>query len=205
MRLADRWQDEVARAHAAEAWKRHGSLRLEGLLSDSEARTLRDSLCQQPHPMMAASPPAFAYQYGALAYAPEEGCDHVLCAFGRWWWSEGVALVASITGIDLRPPEDRILVATLYQRGSYLDPHNDYNGARRCAFVLGLTEDAWPSEDGGHLEFLAVEDGRVGVPERRAPGWNTLDLFDVRDTTHLHQVPILTRDVERRAFAGWFF
>jgi Rps23 Pro-64 3,4-dihydroxylase Tpa1-like proline 4-hydroxylase len=107
--------------------------------------------------------------------------------------------------MPLRPPEDRMVVSTLFQRGSFLDPHNDYDGVRCCAFVLGLTETAWPASDGGHLEFLAIAGGEVRVIERRAPGWNTLDLFDVTGTGCLHQVPILTRDVERRALAGWFY
>jgi len=79
------------------------------------------------------------------------------------------------------------------------------DGARRVAYVLGLTRTAWPAEHGGHLEFLAVRDGAVVVTERRAPGWNTLDLFDVVGTNRLHQVPIVTADVERRAIPGWFY
>ena len=205
MRFAESWNDGTVRKQAADAWKANGSLRLEGLLADDVARTIRDALRGQTHEMLAASPPAFSYQYGVLPYTPEEHCDHVLCQFGRWWWSDGTALAAAITGMELRPPEDRILVATLYQRGCFLDPHNDHDGARRCAFVLGLTEDSWSFAEGGHLEFLEAAGGTIHVAERRAPGWNTLDLFDVSGTKHLHQVPVLTRDVERRAFAGWFF
>lgn len=205
MKLAERWHDSGMRERVIALWKIRGSVRLEGLLSDESAHAVRDALRSEPHPMLATSPPAFAYQYGALAYTPEEDCSHLLCQFGRWWWSEGVAFAQVITGMELRPPDDRMLVATLYQRGSYLDPHNDHDGARRCAFILGLTDDSWPAAEGGHLEFLAVDGGTARVIERRAPGWNTLDLFDVRGTKQLHQVPILTSDVERRAFAGWFF
>jgi Rps23 Pro-64 3,4-dihydroxylase Tpa1-like proline 4-hydroxylase len=71
--------------------------------------------------------------------------------------------------------------------------------------VLGLTDEPWPADHGGHLEFLAVDGDALIVTERRPPGWNTLDLFDVTGTACLHQVPIVTCDVERRAITGWFF
>lgn len=203
MRLAARWRDEAARAEVRAAWARTRSVRLEGLLEDDDARALRDALRELPHPLLAASAPGFGYQYGAFASPPEDDCDHVWCRFGRWWWTDGLAFVDAIAAMGLAAPADRRVVATWFRRGSFLDPHNDHDGARRCAYVLGLTDAAWPAEDGGHLEFLAAgEDFRVR--ERRAPGWNTLDLFDVTGTAHLHHVPILVRDVERRAISGWF-
>jgi hypothetical protein len=204
--LAARWEDRAERDLLAAAWRERRSLRIEGLLAGDTARALRDALRGEPHVLAATRPPDFAYQYRSSSYAPEDACDHLLCHFGRWWWSEGVAFVSAVTGMALRPPPDRILTATLYGRGSYLDAHNnDHDGVRRCAFVLGLTEEIWPAEDGGHLEFLGVRDGAVHVLERRAPGWNTLDLFDVTGIERIHQVPVITRAVQRRTFAGWFY
>ena len=58
------------------------------------------------------------------------------------------------------------------------------------------------------LAVLVMGGGGVGAAlllKRRATGWNTLDLFDVSGTARLHQVPILTTDVERRAITGWFY
>ncbi|MBK9035463.1 MAG: 2OG-Fe(II) oxygenase [Myxococcales bacterium] len=207
MRLAPRWTDRAVRAEAAAAWRTHRSLRIEGVLADDVVTTVRDAIAELTHPLIAAAAPDFAFQYGALTSPPEDNCDHVWCQFARWWWVDGRALVEDITGMRLIPPRDRALMSTLFRRGSFIDPHNDYDRARRCAYVLGLTDTTWPAELGGHLEFLAVEDGRTVVRERRAPGWNTLDLFDVSSLSnlHLHQVPILTTDVERRAITGWFF
>ena len=205
MRLAPRWEDAAQRAEATAIWQKNRSLRIDGLLVDDDARVLRDELRTLPNALRGASPPAFSFQYSALGNVPDADCDHVLCQFGRWWWSAGVAFAAGITGMSLRPPEDRMVVSTLFQRGSFLDPHNDYDGVRRCAYVLGLTETAWPPSDGGYLEFLGMAGDEVQVTERRAPGWNTLDLFDVTGVHCLHHVPILTRDVERRAIAGWFY
>lgn len=205
MKLAARWRDPDTCAEAAAAWQRTRSLRLDGLLDDDDAAALADALRELPHPLVGGCAPDFAFQYGAYVAAPEDDCDHVWCRFGAWWWQDGVAFVAALTGMTLAPPADRRVMATLFRRGGFLDPHNDHDGARRCAYVLGLTRDTWPAADGGHLEFLAMRGDDLAVVERRAPGWNTLDLFDVTGTTCLHQVPILTRDVERRAITGWFY
>lgn len=202
MRLGERWRDPAVLADARATWLRDRSLRLDGFLDGEVAAALRDAVRALHHPLIGASPPGFGYQYGAFASPPEDDCDHVWCQFGRWWWQGGVAWVGALTGMALAAPVDRRLVATLFQRGSFLDPHNDHDGMRRCAYVVGLTDAAWPATDGGHLEFLGA-DGVVG--ERRPPGWNTLDLFDVTGVACLHQVPIVTRDVERRAITGWFF
>ncbi|MBP8810663.1 MAG: 2OG-Fe(II) oxygenase [Kofleriaceae bacterium] len=205
MRLSDRWRDPAVVAEAAAAWRARPNLRLTDLLADDAIAALHDAVAALPHPLEARAAPDFAYQYGAVASPPEDACDHVWCQFARWWWTEGVALASAITGRALAPPADRALMSTRFRRGSYLDPHNDHDGARVIAYVVGLTRASWPAEHGGQLEFLAVEDGQVVVTERRAPGWNTLDLFDVTGTAHLHQVSIVTADVERRALPGWFY
>ena len=94
------------------------------------------------------------------------------------------------------------LLATLYTKGCYLAPHNDYDGTRAIAYVLGLSPRPWSAAQGGHLEFLSADGRRV--LERRAPGWNTLDLFDVHRAPPLHRVPLVTEHVERRTLTGWF-
>ncbi len=205
MRLSARWRDPAVVAEAAAAWRARPNLRLTDLLADDAIAALHDAVAALPHPLRASAAPDFAYQYGAVASPPEDDCDHVWCQFARWWWSDGLAFVAAITGRALAPPADRVLMSTRFRRGSFLDPHNDHDGARAVAYVVGLTRAPWPAEHGGHLEFLAVEDGEVVVTERRAPGWNTLDLFDVTGTAQLHQVPIVTADVDRRALPGWFY
>ncbi len=205
MRLAERWRDPAEVAAAAAAWRERRNLRLTDVLADDAIAGLRDAVAALHHPLVAATAPDYAYQYGAVASPPEAGCDHAWCQFARWWWDDGVAFVSAITGLRLRPPRDRVLMSTELRRGAFLDPHNDFDGARRVAYVLGLTRDAWDPALGGHLEFLAVEGGVTVVTERRAPGWNTLDLFAVDRDPPLHQVPIVTADVERRAITGWWY
>jgi hypothetical protein len=205
VKLGERWRDPATIAAAARAWRARPNLRLEGLLADDTIAALRDTVAALHHPLVAASAPDYAYQYGAVASPPEDGCDHAWCQFARWWWQDGVALIDAVTGERLRPPRDRVLMSTELRRGGFLDPHNDFDGARRVAYVLGLTRDSWAPALGGHLEFLAVVDGRAVVTERRAPGWNTLDLFAVDRDPPLHQVPIVTANVERRAITGWLY
>lgn len=187
------------------AWQERGSIRIERFLADEVAVALRDTARSTGHELTVSPPDKLAFQYWAATLVPEADCDHRLCLFGRWLWSDVVAWVSVLTDLPLAPPEDRLLVATHYDKGSYLDAHDDWDGARKIAFVLGLTDDRWPADQGGHLEFVAADADAVRVVERRAPGWNTLDLFDVRESARTHQIPILQRRAERRAISGWFY
>lgn len=196
--------DDAAVAALRAAWQDAGSVRVAPVLDDAAARDVVDAVRAQPH-ALAVGRAGLGFQYHAYALVPEDGCEHLLCRFGRWLWTDGVALASAISGLALAPPPDRTFVCTRYDKGCYLDPHNDHDGARAVAFVLGLTEASWPAEDGGHLEFLATDAVGVRVVERRAPGWNTLDLFDVRGRDRVHAVPIVRRRVERRAVIGWFY
>ncbi len=203
MRLGDLGDHDVAGLRAT--WQERGSIRVERFLADDVAVALRDTARNTATELRVSPPDRFAFQYWAATLVPESDCDHHLCRFGRWLWSDAVAWVSALTDLPLAPPADRLLVATHYDKGSYLDPHDDWDGARQVAFVLGLTDDVWPADQGGHLEFLAADDQAVRVIERRAPGWNTLDLFDVRASARPHMIPILRRRAERRAISGWFY
>jgi hypothetical protein len=196
---------ELDTAALRDAFARTGSIRIERFLDDGVLAALRDELRIAPHTIQVGDRLDFGYQYWVYTYVPEPGCDHVVCRFGRWLFGEGAAWLGEVVGFPLVAPDDRQVVATRYDKGSFLDPHNDYNGARKVAFVLGLTADEWPHEDGGWLEFLASEESAVRVAERRPPGWNTLDLFDVRAPVRIHAVGILRRRAERRAISGWLY
>ena len=181
-----------------------GSIRIERFLDEAVLAAVRDEVRVASHELHVGDRLDFAFQYWAYAFVPDAECEHVLCRFGRWWWSDGVAAIARLTGLSLAAPADRQVIATHYDKGSFLDPHNDYDGTRQVAFVLGLTVDAWPADDGGWLEFFGSDGAAVSITERRPPGWNTLDLFDVRAPTRSHAIPILRRRAERRAISGWF-
>ncbi|HTM21629.1 MAG TPA: 2OG-Fe(II) oxygenase family protein [Kofleriaceae bacterium] len=198
--LHPRLRDPDAVAALADAFAASGSLRIDSVLDERAAATLADALAAQPFALK--SPRGdLRFLYYEHAFVPETGCDHPTCAAGRWLWSEAAALAGRLAGAALGPPVDRMVTATLYSRGCYLDAHNDTDGSRALAFVLGLTRDTWPAERGGHLEFLHG----LAVRERRAPGWNTLDLFDVRAPRHTHRVPMLLDPVLRLAVSGWFY
>lgn len=198
-------RESAAAATLRDRWREAPCLRIDGLLRDSIAETLLTELRSQPFALKAQPPPAaMTYQYFEWSLTPDTDCDHFTCRFGRWWFGELREWLAQITGLELAPPPEGMLVSTLYTRGSYLSAHNDYDGARAVAYILGLTRASWPPEDGGHLELLTATETNVVVAERRTPGWNTLDIFDVRAPNRLHRVPIVTLDVERRAITGWF-
>lgn len=197
--LHPRLADPAELAALRDAWRASPNLRIESFLDEEEARALYEAIRRAPHELQLADVEHLPMQYWAFAQVPDADCDHVVCRAGRWFWSDGVALISQITGLALEPPPDRQLVATHYDKGCFLDPHNDFNGSRKIAFVLGLTEESGPVEDGGWLEFLGT------APEKRPPGWNTLDVFDVRSPDRPHAVPIVTRRAERRALSGWFY
>lgn len=192
-------------AELSAEWQARGSMRIQPLLADDVARALLDELRALPHRINGATTSDLAYLYFRYDSIPDPTCDHVLCAVGRWLFDGGRAWIAELVGRDLAPPPDRGIAATLYSKGCYLDPHNDADGVRSVTYVLGLTDDSWPPERGGHLEFLAPPSpAPVHVVERRAPGWNSLDLFDVERDTHIHRIPMLLDHHERRAISGWF-
>ncbi len=111
-------------------------------------------------------------------------------------------LVSAITGQALRASAGANGIAIdYYTRGSYLDAHTDQGADRLLAYVIGLTRESWPHEDGGHLEFLAPDEETV--VERIAPGFGTLDLFCIYPLLRPHRVPLLKRSVTRISINGW--
>ena len=128
-----------------------------------------------------------------------------LTAFARWIWRDGLAWVEQITGEQLAPPPDAQLMATAFTKGSYLDPHNDYDGRRAVAFVFGFTPEPIPPAHGGQLEFLSLKGGQARVELRCPPAFNTLDLFDARSKPRIHRVSLARELMERRALTGWFY
>lgn len=186
-------------------WSERRNLRIEPFLDQDIAQQLAVHLRGEPYAFRAAEPSRFNFQYWELEVVPHADCDHPRCAFGRWLWRDGAAWLGALTGMDLAPPPDKMMVSTLYDKGCYLEPHSDSDGDRRLAFVLGLTPQPRDEQGGGHLEFLEAIDGRVQVGERRAAAWNSLDVFDVRSHGFVHQVSLVTEPSERRALSGWFW
>lgn len=111
------------------------------------------------------------------------------------------ALASAITGQALHAADREGFAIDYYTRGAYLDAHTDRGPDRLVAFVVGLTEESWPAEDGGHLEFLAPDESTV--VERVAPGFGSIDLFTVHPLIVPHRVPILRRPVTRLSINGW--
>jgi len=187
------------------AWRERGRLRIEGFLGPSEAEALHTELREQPFELRVPGQGEFlSMQYWEFPLTPARQAEAPRSvAFLRWFCAEGRAWLSELTGRPLAPPLDDKVIATLYAKGCYLDTHNDAREGRSLAFVLGLTRGRWPAEEGGHLEYLRFEEGRLEVEERCAPGWNTLDIFPA-DPAPLHRIPLVREQHERRAITGWF-
>ena len=192
-------------------WHERPCLRIAPFLDEKLAEAMVQALRPLPFTLMATVSPSLSFQYFAFSLRPEVSCDHVLCQFGRWLWTDGADWLSAITGMSLGPPADRILQSSLYTKGCYLDVHNDHDGARQLAFVVGLTP-ANPNTrtdenttSGGQLEFLTIGSNGIEIVESRPPGWNSLDIFDVRAPDRLHRVPLVTHALERRAISGWLY
>jgi Rps23 Pro-64 3,4-dihydroxylase Tpa1-like proline 4-hydroxylase len=214
IRLADRWDAPAAAAEVARTWALSGNLRLDGALPPPVADALEAALRAQAFELTRSAVDMYQYWRSDLYY--DSVCDHVLCALGRWIHQEGPSVVGRLVGVPLRAPEDELISANLYTKGSYLDIHNDFGKGRAVAFVFGLTRDPWGAEEGGWLEFVArgrawdevTPEERDATPEvvlARPPGWNTLDLFDVRTPDRWHRVTIVRTWRQRVTVSGWFY
>ena len=91
--------------------------------------------------------------------------------------------------------------ATDYRPGHYLTRHlDDPKGEhRKFAFVWGFTK-PWAPDWGGLLQYF---DNQNLPTFSYSPGFNTLDLFDVR---HVHSVTLIAPFARnpRHAVSGWF-
>ena len=185
-------------------WAATRNLRIEGFLQEPLAQALLAELRELPHKLALPTVPRLKYQMACHENYPDPACEHPVCRFVHFWLGEGREQLSQFVGEALDAPPSGMVLSTLYTKGCYLDPHNDQEGSRALAFVLGLTEDSWPAEEGGWLEFLGYGPEGVRVVERRPPGWNTLDLFDVRLPGRIHRIPMLLQHRERRVLSGWF-
>lgn len=186
-------------------WKNRSNLRLEPFLHEHKTRGILEEIQKRPFHLRATSPGQFRFQYWQMTI-PFHGEDEtILGDFCRWFTKDFCEWTSSWTGRDLQINGDEQLLSTLYTKGCYLDPHNDFDGKRNVAYILGLTRQKWKYLDGGYLEFLSTSKDGYEVAERREPGWNSLDLFDVSLKRHLHQVSMLKEKHERRVFAGWLY
>lgn len=111
------------------------------------------------------------------------------------------ALATAITGQRLVAIDNDGIAIDCYTRGSYLDAHTDQGPGRLVAFVVGLTRERWPAEDGGWLERLAPDERTV--IERVAPGFGTIDLFTIHPLLRPHRVSLLRTHVTRLSINGW--
>ncbi|MCO5171199.1 MAG: 2OG-Fe(II) oxygenase [Planctomycetes bacterium] len=192
-------------ALAAEYRAAGGSVRVSDVLAPGLADALPGLLLSLPfsaHHVQDAHVRCFFWR--CVIVPPPEGPGALpppLDLLGRFVLEDLPALASAITGRPVRGPVEACLPVCLYRKGSYLDAHEDHGLDRAVAFVLGLTRASWPAEAGGHLEFLA--DDREAVLERRPPGFDTLDLYDVRPVVRWHRVPLLVEHVERLTVSGW--
>jgi hypothetical protein len=183
-------------------WRSGGNLRIEPFLADDEADALLEAWTGQPFELALST--IEMYQYYRCDVVFDATCEHPICRLGRWLHGDGCGFVGELTGIPVGPPDNEPYVTgNLYQKGCYLDDHNDFGKGRAVAYVLGLTRTPWDAALGGHLEFLT---GPLGRPIlARPPGWNALDLFDVRSDQRWHRVTLLREHVSRVTVSGWFY
>lgn len=143
----------------------------------------------------------FAYFGYRMTEAWKDGAPDT--ALGRFYRSltspETMSAIRTITGSNAF--DGAFAQATDYRPGHYLTRHlDDPKGEhRKFAFVWGFTR-RWDPDWGGLLQFFDDE----AQPTRSfSPGFNTLDLFDVR---HVHSVTLIAPYAgnPRQAVSGWY-
>ncbi|MGE0707547.1 MAG: 2OG-Fe(II) oxygenase family protein [Planctomycetota bacterium] len=198
-------EEEAVRALAAEWRARGGCLRVEQVLAPGLAEELARAALELPFEAhFQRDEHTSCFFWRCVIEVAVEGGAGLPPPFDRlaaFVLRDLGALLGAIAGRQVQPPTRPWLVLSRFRKGSYLDEHEDHGLGQATAYVLGLTRAAWPAEDGGHLEFLS--DDRQTVLERRAPGWDTLDLYDVRPLVRWHRVPLLLRHAERLTVSGW--
>lgn len=205
--LDPRLADAAALAPLRAEWAATRRLRLEHALDPKLTEALLDLSALHPFTFFERQPSqdsevrcVFWRQVHALP-DPDTPAPLVLHRLRRFIEVDLPALASAITGQALRAAAGSGVAIDFYTRGSYLDAHTDQGHDRLVAYVVGLTAETWPPEDGGHLEFLAPDEHTV--LHRVAPGYGSLDLFTVYPLTRPHRVPLLKKPVTRLSINGW--
>ena len=93
--------------------------------------------------------------------------------------------------------------AYVYGQGDFLLPHDDQVENRVIAYSLHLTPDL-EEEDGGSLDlFKADKKGKSQLVEKIIPKFNSLNMFEVSNTSW-HQVSEILTDIQRLTLTGWY-
>ena len=96
------------------------------------------------------------------------------------------------------------MAAYVYGLGDFLLPHDDQVENRVIAYSLHLTPDL-EEEDGGSLDlFEANKAGKSKLVKRIIPKFNSLNMFEVSDTSW-HQVSEILTDIQRLTLTGWYY
>jgi hypothetical protein len=157
----------------------------------------------------------------------EASCSCALCRLERDVLRHPAmdALLGKLTGRGGNTQRQRYeldtMFASRYRAGDFLARHNDRQDARAIAFVLQLSKQ-WRFEYGGLLVMLGGGDNddddddedffrdprgaSLPVRDVLVPRYNTLTLFEVRNTSAWHFVSEVARAAPRPRFAvsGWF-
>ena len=202
--LHPRLPDPEVLASLRKAWPATRRLRIEDALAPELVDALVDLAAAHPFSFFERHVSEVRALFWRQIHAlPEPGTPAPAALHGlrRFIDTDLPAFASAITGQALRAAAGTGIAIDYYTRGSYLDAHTDQGADRLIAYVIGLTADTWPAEDGGHLEFLAPDEHTV--IDRIAPGYGSLDLFTIYPLTQPHRVPILRQSVTRLSINGW--
>ena len=95
------------------------------------------------------------------------------------------------------------MAAYVYGLGDFLLPHDDQIEGRIIAYSLHLTPEI-TENDGGALDlFESVNKGQSKLVKRIIPKFNSLNMFEVSDSSW-HQVSEIMTDIQRLTLTGWY-
>ena len=193
-------------ADSIAAWPTHNNIRLGPVLPQELAHRVADAILNAPlqsYHVHDSHIRCFLWRT-VLTYDPTNprGLASPFGELADWVQRILPALATAITGRVVSPPVHPCLSLSVFRKGCYLDTHNDHGSGAALAWVLGLTREQWDLDSGGSLEFVSDAQGHQ-VLERRAPAFNTLDLYTVHPVPRWHRVSLLLADVMRVTVRGW--
>ena len=181
-------------------WNESSNIRIEEAFESDVLVPLVEALPQQSFQRSESKDPLHPHSYFKSVLDQHWDPFQPFTTLWAWLNGEGLDWVESLTGQSLTPPSPKSASIELYSQGCFHSQFMHLESPHAIGFVMGLSSSTWAEHHGGHLLFY----DRSHHPFlRRAPQYNTLDLFEVCNNDSHREIPLLALDIQRYTVSGW--